>query len=396
MKPTICLVSLPSPFLVDDKTFPNLGVLYLSAALKLHGVQAMVHDGLISEIPQGFSFYGISATTPQYHLALQAKDKILAENPHSKIIIGGAHATVDPESCKRDGFDSVVIGCGERSLPLVMSWNCDLISTPYRAYIRPDRDAIDLSKYHYEIDGIPATSVMTSRGCPYSCAFCCKSAGKVFLYPADEVIEELRSLKDDYGYNAFMFFDDIFVSDPNRLSTIAKAITPWNVRWRGFARADMLVHLYDSDLHEMANSGCAEIGIGIESGSDKILEIIQKGEDIATIKQAIRMLHRHGIRVKGFFIVGLPSESRETISDTIQFCSEVQLDDVDFTVFQPYKGSYIYNHKEDFDIKWVEKGLRELWYKGRSGTYFSNVWTSQLTQDEIVDARDYLERRFKP
>jgi hypothetical protein len=68
---------------------------------------------------------------------------------------------------------------------------------------------------------------------------------------------------------------------------------------------------------------------------------------------------------------------------------------MDFTIFQPFKGSYIYDHKNQFDIGWNEWELRDMWYKGRQNEYHSNVWTSQLTREEIVEARDYLERKFK-
>ena len=390
----ICLVSLPSPFLTDDKVFPNLGVLYLHAALQSRGIEAYVHDGKIEETPQGFSHYGVSATTPQFPLAIEALQQIKSKNPQAKIIIGGPHATVDPSSCLESGFDSVVQGYGEEALPLVMKTGYEIVSEPYHPIIVPNRSAINIHKYKYFIDGREATSVMTSRGCPFSCAFCCKSAGKVTLHPASLVIAELKELMEVYGYEAFMFFDDIFVSNPKRLGCILAYLTGKNVLWRGFVRADMLLELGDDIVHDMALSGCVEVGMGVESGSDKILKIINKGEDTETIKKAVRLLHRHDIRVKGFFIVGLPSESRESVDDSAQLCFEAQFDDVDFTIYQPFKGSHIYENKEKYDIGWVESDLRDMWYKGNKN-YHSNIWTSHLSQNEIEEARDYLERRFK-
>lgn len=394
----ICLVSLPSPFLTDDKVFPNLGVLYLYTALRSRGIEAYVYDGKVEEIPQGFTHYGVSATTPQFPLAIQALAQIRVNNPEAKVIIGGPHATVDPGSCLEVRFDSVVRGYGEEALPLVMSSGAGghgIVSVPYHPITIPNRSAINIHKYKYFIDGREATSVMTSRGCPFSCAFCCKSAGKVTLHPASLVIAELKELMEVYGYEAFMFFDDIFVSNPKRLGRILAYLTGKNVLWRGFVRADMLLALGDDVVHDMALSGCAEVGMGVESGSDKILKIINKGEDTETIKKAVRLLHRHDIRVKGFFIVGLPSESRDSVDDSAQLCFEAQFDDVDFTIYQPFKGSHIYENKERYDIGWVDSELKSLWYKGKRGEYYSNVWTSHLSRDEIVEARDYLERRFK-
>jgi len=393
MSKTICLVSLPSPFLIDEKVFPPLGILYLVTALNHHGIKSYVHDTNIEEIPRGFSFYGISATTPQFPLALAALKHIRKIEPKAKVIIGGPHATVDPGSC--GNFDSVVIGNGENVLPLALDFDAEFTGDlPVPQYL-PDRSAIDIKKYSYTIDDLPATSIMTSRGCPFSCGFCCKSAGKIVLNSAADVIRELLVLKYVYGYNAFMFFDDIFIADPIRFAKIAAFLKEEKIKWRGFTRADLLLKLGDELVEKMAQSGCVEIGMGIESGSDKILSLINKGENTDTIKAAVKMLHRHEIRVKGFFIVGLPSESRETISETASLVSELNLDDIDFTIFQPFKGSYIYEHKNKFDIDWNELDLTNMFYKGKIGLYQSMVWTSSLTKQEIVEARDYLERRFK-
>ena len=395
MKKTVCLVSLPSPFLVDEKVFPPLGLLYLKKALSYHDIESHVHDGTISEIPSGFSHYAISATTPQFVLAKEALAHIREIAPKAQIVIGGPHATVDPDSCKKAGFDSVVMGEGETALFLAVDWFADIVSVPFHGYLSPDRSALDIRSYRYYIDNRLATSVMTSRGCPYSCAFCCKSAGKCRLFPSELVINELTELHEVYGYDAFMFFDDIFISDRARLAEILATITPWKVKWRGFVRADLLVKGGVEMVRAMKDSGCVEIGMGIESGSEYILKTINKGESLQVIRDAIELAHNAGIRVKGFFIVGLPSESWETVKETEKFCQKTKLDDMDFTIFQPFKGSHIYNNCSQYDINWHEEGLKDLWYKGKQGGYYSNVWTSHLWKDEIVEARDYLERNCK-
>lgn len=391
---SVCLISLPSPFLIDEKVFPPLGILYLSTALKYQGCDVAVHDGAIADIPSGFSHYAISATTPQFPLAVKALHHLRATGK-SRVIIGGPHPTVDATSCKQAGFDGVVMGPGEVSLKLAIDYGCDLISTPFNTYIKPDRSAIDIKSYKYEIDGRPATSVMTSRGCPYNCAFCCKSTGKVVLHPAEMVIKELEELHDMYGYDGFQFFDDIFIADRHRLYHILDAIQPWGIKWRGFVRADMLVKGNIEMVEKMRDSGCVEVGMGIESGSGTILKTIGKGETIGTIKHAIRLLQKYKIRVKGFFIVGLPGESHETIAETSHFVHDMQLDGADFSIYTPYKGSPIYEHKEKFDIGWNRLDLEHLWYKGTPGRYESQVFTSTLNELQITEYRNELERSFK-
>ena len=395
MNKAICLIALPSPFLIDDFVFPPLGILYLVSALKHYDVQAQVHDGQLVDIPKGFSHYGISATTPQFPQAVEALQQIKKENPQARVIIGGPHSTVDPESCKKAGFDCVVSGPGEVALHLATAYQCSLVEVPKVPYIKPDRSAIDLRKYRYTIDGIPATSVMTSRGCPYSCAFCCKSTGKHKVFPAEAVINELIELHFGHKYNAFMFFDDLFIYDPKRLKTVLDHITPWGIKWRGFVRADLMLKGGSEMVALMKKSGCVEVGMGVESGSDKILATINKGETTDTIKKAIKLLKRGGIRVKGFFIVGLPGESETTILETVNFLTEVDLDDADFSIFTPYKGSEIYENRLRYDIFWDNLELQQLWYKGKKGEYQSLVSTSHLSKEEIVTFRDKLEEDFK-
>lgn len=393
IKKSICLISLSSPFLIDDKVFPNLGVLYLGAHLKKRGYCVNVHDGKMEDIPEGYDLYGISSTTPQFPQAVETLKYLKSFG--AKVIIGGPHASVDPESCVEAGFDHVVMESGEKSLELIAEHGCRLIDTPYHESLHPARNLIDIKSYKYFVDGRAATSVMTTRGCPYRCGFCCKINKKVRIFPAQFVIDELRMLKDVYGYRAFMFFDDIFVLDTKRLVTILDEITPWDVRWRGFVRADIAARNGVEMAKRMFDSGCREVGMGIESGSDKILKIINKDEDTETLKRGINTLHQAGIRVKGFLIVGLPSESPETIEETRKFLRSSGLDDTDFSLFTPYKKSPIFERKNEFDIQWDKIELAHSWYKGTPGSYESQVWNSMMSRKDLVDARNMLEAEFK-
>lgn len=392
---SVCLVSPSSPFLIDDKVFPPLGLLYVGRELKNRGYEVKVHDGATKDIPSGYDIYGVSVTTPQFPQSVEILGHLRRNEPKSKVVVGGPHATVDPESCLSAGFDSVVMQAGESSLPLVAEHGCRLIDTPYFNEIHPDRGLIDLKSYKYEIDGRIATSVMTTRGCPYQCGFCCKINKKVKVYSAEFVLDELKELKDRYGYKAFMFFDDIFIVDRVRLYKILDEITKWDVLWRGFVRADIVVKNGPEVAKKMFDSGCREVGMGIESGSDKILKIINKGETTDTLKKGIAIMRQAGIRVKGFLIVGLPSESMETIGETQRFLRSSSLSDMDFSLFTPYKKTNIYDNKEKFDIHWDQLDLNHLFYKGTPGKYESQVWTSALSREDLVAARDLLEREFK-
>jgi radical SAM superfamily enzyme YgiQ (UPF0313 family) len=144
----------------------------------------------------------------------------------------------------------------------------------------------------------------------------------------------------------------------------------------------------------MHDSGCFEAAIGIESGSQKILDIVNKGEKVELHMEAVKNCHKAGIRIKGFFIIGLPGENEESISKTAAFLEEAELDDVDFSVYSPFPGSYIYNNREKFDISFQDD-YEASWYKGKPGSYKSLVSTSGFLADDIVKIRDMMERIYK-
>jgi len=396
MDPSICLISLPSPFLIEDKVNPPLGLLYVAAALKTQKrEQVTVYDGPIDSIPQGFDVYAISSTTPQFPMAKTVKDMLKKSNPKCRVMIGGPHATVDHESCIYSGFDSTVMGEGELGAGIAIDNMTKIVWGPPPPPILPDRDAIDLSSYKFKVNGIPATTMMTSRGCPYQCGFCCKTSGKVSLYPADFVNKEIELLHNCYGFNALMFFDDIFIMDKNRATSILPTLQKFGITWRGFARADLVVKHGIELAKMMKDSGCYEIGVGIESGCDTILQTINKGENSETILNGISILKEAGIRVKGFFIVGLPGENEKSLRDTEQFVAKSGLDDIDISLFQPYRGSPIFRNRQNYDIEWDHLDLEASWFKGTPGKYRSQVRTKAFSPEVLVEARDMLERKFK-
>jgi anaerobic magnesium-protoporphyrin IX monomethyl ester cyclase len=135
--------------------------------------------------------------------------------------------------------------------------------------------------------------------------------------------------------------------------------------------------------------------MGVESGSQRILDIINKGESVDTIKQAVRMLHAAGVRVKGFFIIGLPGETEESLQETRNFLDEMDLYDIDAKIFQPYPGSPIWDEKARFDIDWSDQDPKTTFYKGRPKEYYGTIRTSAMTTDQIYKAWVDIEAQYK-
>jgi len=387
----ITLLRCPSPFLIDEKVFPPLGLLAVGTALKRQNCCVTVRD----EAVPWSDWYGVGPTTPEYPMAKELLHKIKRDRPDAKTMIGGTHASIFPERCLADGFDLVVVGDGENlKREMLTSGVVRLPEVPLDSYPIADRDILENDGYHYEINGIPATTLVTSRGCPYRCAFCSKYSTSVRFRSADLVNDEIDYLHGVFGFDAMMFFDDTFILRPQRVLTICEHLKALGIAWRCFVRGDLIMRHGRDFVKIMADSGCIEVGMGVESGSDAILKNIQKGETVSDIRLATELLDQCGIRVKAFFILGLPGESPGTLKETVHLANELPFSSCDFTIFQPYAGSPICENKQDYDIDWDGLPADGSHFKGRPGEYHCRVRTSSLTSECIEDARDQLELSY--
>ena len=186
MKPDITLIFPSSPFLLNPAVFPPLGIMYLSGYLKHYGLKVQCLDIGIGHTPDmaESDTIGISVTTPQRHEAFK-----LAQYYHKqgrKTIAGGPHATHMADECLANGFDTVVQGRGEKPLLELLR---NIVGSDWTIF--PDRSALPIRDYHYKINGVPATPIMTSMGCPYSCAYCSKVAHSFDMHPAEATTMEI-------------------------------------------------------------------------------------------------------------------------------------------------------------------------------------------------------------
>jgi anaerobic magnesium-protoporphyrin IX monomethyl ester cyclase len=388
--------------------FPPLGILYLSAWLGQSGYSAECIDfALNGSFDDAKSdIVGISFTTPQRFEAFSLAKRY---KRRGKITIaGGPHPTHLSRECLDNGFDFVVIGEGEQVLTQLITSirNRGVSATmlmngrvfgPSSEYVKldkipyPNREAVDIHAYKYAVDGIPATTMMTTRGCPYSCSFCARITKGCRVQSADRTLREIFNLNVKYGFKAFMIFDDVFIIDHKRMVRMAEVLEPAGFTFRCFARAN-LINAPICDL--MRRMGVVEVGIGVESGSDAVLKRNMKGTTREMNANAFRLLKEHGIRPKAFLIVGLPGETHDTVKETESWIVETEPFDIDVSVFQPLPGSPIFQHPERWGVQFQYDGLPG-WYKGTPGKYETSVRTDCLTSEEIVMHRDELEMKYK-
>jgi radical SAM superfamily enzyme YgiQ (UPF0313 family) len=399
-KKKVAFIVPDNPYLITPKVHPPLGTLYLAAVLKdKHEVEVLDLAGVKnpSKIISGIDadYACISATTPQFPSAC-AINKLLPEESIS--VIGGVHVTHIPSD--GSSFNIVVRGEGESAIEEIVDrgvkngiYNIPFEIANIDTIPFPDRSAVDIHGYKYEIDGGKATTIITSRGCPYNCAFCSSIWRGVRFHSANYVLKELDEIQA-YGFYAVHFFDDVFTLKRKRLKAICNGLRERKMSWRCFISGNTAT---DDMLSLMSKSGCKEIAMGIESGSNDALKAINKPSTVEQNKKAIQMAHDADIRVKGFFIIGLPGESYKTIAETEAFINESPCDDYDFSLLTALPGSDIYRNTEKYNISLRKQSdYSGLWYKGTPGMYHSSVSTSSLSTIELTEIRDKLEKEYKP
>jgi anaerobic magnesium-protoporphyrin IX monomethyl ester cyclase len=378
----ITFVNPKSPFLEDQGVMPPLGIMHLVSALKAKGIDARIVDmGLGDEVPDGDIF--ITGTTPQ-------ATEILKLKRDAYTVVGGPHASIDPSALHND-FSLVVTGEAEEIIE-------EIVTNKPRGIIHakrvraldslpfPDRSIAD--RYHYEIGGKNATTMISSRGCNGKCSFCCKAVMDkgIFLRTAENVLAEVREIKL-LGYDAAMFYDDTIAINRKRIEAICTGLEKMDFIFRCFVRADQV----DEELfNRMSQAGCYEVLIGVESGSQQLLNVINKQETVEQLKNAIFWAKKNGIRVKALMMVGLPGESWETVELSRQFLKETEPDALDVTILTVYKGTDIYKNPDKYNISFRDAS----WYKGRSDEYFSTVSTPSMSENDIVKARNLLWNTF--
>lgn len=402
----VYLISLRSPFLDDDRVFPPIGVLQLRSCLAAAGHETTVEDDFDFENPSRYAdadVVGFSVMTPQGREAERARRLLAQHAPGAKLVIGGPHALHYTEQVVAAPWDYVVRGDGERVMvqiadgdPAAPRISSDqLTEDEMNACPLPWRDAEFLHRYRYRLDGLPGTTMLTTRGCPMGCAFCEDRRTKVRHYRPDRVRAEVQQVYDA-GFRAIMFFDDIFAMMPKRTAELTEIMKPFGMKYRCFAHANTL---REDMARQMADSGCVEVGFGCEHAAQKILDVIGKGVRAEQNVEFLQRCRRWGIRVKAFFIVGLPGEDRDTLLALEEFIAthtaNGNLHDFDATVYYPYRGTLIRDKLDEYDMQVAGDLDASLgYYKGREGAAEVCIRTAGLSGEEIRAAKEYLYRRY--
>jgi len=373
---------------------PPLGILSLAAYLRreVPDVSIDVIDTTFEPHPYqvmrerleggGYDIVGVSVMTAMLQDAIYAS-RAAQRAPHKPLVVwGGPHPTVLPESSLAcDCVDAIALGEAELTMVRLVQQGGDptgidglwtkrdgeIVRTPLPEPIHdlgslphPARDLIDMQVYArawYSLTAaspeLRGTSVIASRGCPFSCTYCQPTLDKLFgprlrRRPVPHVIDELRELRERYRLDAFMLEDDTFIAHQGWAISFAQALRDSGLgyQWGCNVRADLVVrspHL----LKEMARAGLVQINMGIESGSQRILdEIYDKGITVDQVREAAEIAKALSLRVGGYFMLGAPTETREEVAHTIAYAARLPIDEAAFNVTTPLPGTYLWDRTQ--------------------------------------------------
>ena len=363
---------------VAGEVWPQTGLAYIAAVLRQDGHEIMFLDAMAMGFDIGQCIYKIAAfkpeiailhaTTPTFKNDAEVLD-LIRKRTGAVCGLVGTHPTALPEeSLLQSPADFVVVSEAEFTLrDFCQNFKNDWIQIPGLAFRRdgkilrsparplfmdlnqlpfPARDLMPVERYTMPFFGdAPFVTVIPSRGCPFQCTFC--RAGMVWGESTrhrtpDNICDELEEIISKYGIRNVVMMTDTLTIKLDWTEALVRRIIDRNIkiRWIGNSRVDT-VNL--ELLKLMRQSGCEVLSFGIESGNQEILNQSRKNIDLEQTVQTIRWAKEAGITTFGYFIVGLPGETWDTINESIQFAIKANPDYVNFHVATPFPGTELYN-----------------------------------------------------
>lgn len=403
------------------KPYPPLGILYLSAYLKSRGVDVTVFDTTFTSSDAFEQF--MNDTRPSIvgiYVNLMTRIRVLrmitlCKSLGSTVIVGGPEVPHYAAEFITHGADIAVIGEGEITLEELLpaihrhganalhdvagvafrDGNGSIVHTPPRPLIPsldslpfPDRAAIDIRKYidtwraHH---GRGSLSLICARGCPFTCTWCSRS---VFSdthrrRSVEKVVDEIELLIGTYSPDQLWFADDVFTINHRWFHDFYGEMKRRNIRipFECISRAD---RLNEHVLAEMADLGAFRIWYGSESGSQQILDAMQRRVSVDTIRSVTQLAQKFGIEAGLFVMLGYPGEEIEDIAATVHHLIECKADTFLTTVAYPIKGTTLYDEVENLLLprgNWDSHTDRSLTFQGRHSDRFYWFATRHLVNE---------------
>ncbi|MDR3567101.1 MAG: radical SAM protein [Syntrophobacteraceae bacterium] len=401
---------------------------YSAAQLKKAGHEVSYIDSVIQDYDLPRTLSEAVKTTPDVIFMETTTPSIAAdyenltrlkEATNATVVVGGPHATYFHRDVLKEcqAIDVVIRHEFDTKISSVVSNICNLDGIPGITY-RNGADIVDNGDGEYadDLDSIPFPdretvpwqwyleawysrrpfmNLMTSRGCPYHCSFC--------LWPqsmyghrqrfrgVENVISEIGLLIDRYGVKELNIDDGTFTTNRKRVIEFCRRLREekFKLVWTCNGRVDTLD---DEMLSEMKRSGCKMIRLGVESGSQEVLDKIKKGLTLEQIEAGVRMVKSHGIQALGGFMFGFPYDSRKTVEETIKFAKKLSPDQVQFSIAMCYPGTSLFEYAKENHLL-LAKTFDE--FDMTHGPVVKTVDMERADLEHIL-ARAYREYYFRP
>lgn len=412
-------IILVRPYYDSHIITPPIGVGYLASYLKKYGHEAIIIDALRDQMKNNELIekiklekpdaVGITCLTAFYSQVVELS-KMLKEN-EIKCFIGGVHPTFLPYLTLVDSnADFVICGEGEKALLELVEnnfvnngiqgvyskenlldenqktekaigvENLDEIPFPDWEQIAPK--LYPLAPHGVIVKNYPIGVITSSRGCPYECLFCASPGfydRKIRLRSPENVLDEIEYLVKNFGVKEIHFEDDNLTLNREHIEKICNLMLERKLEISWACPNGIRADKFDEDLAKlMKKSGCHYFSFGIESANPEILTNIKKRETLETIEKAIKIADKAGMVCNGFFIFGLPGETKESINETINFAIRSKLSRAQFLILDVLPGSELWSSlKDKFKPNWNKNSYKEPeWLpEGISGEYLMDVQT---------------------
>jgi len=371
-----------------------LGTLYAATALRQNNISVEVFDSMLEEPSTQFDSL-LATCKPQIVVVYEDDFNFLSKMCLTRMrdvawkiakaaraigaitVVHGSDSTDNPLMFLENGFDYVLCGEAEGSLVQLCRSILDAEEIPeldgmarldrHGRLVRssqrlsknpawselplPARDLVDMDPYRkawVDAHGYFSTNMVSSRGCPYKCNWCAKpiSGNKFHLRAAAAVAEEMKLLKESAGVQHIWFGDDVFALDRHWVEHFAEEITrrdaaiPFKIQ----SRADLMS---DATVKNLKAAGCAEVWMGVESGSQAVLNAMDKSLTLSSVRAARRRLQEAGIRACYFLQFGYPGEGWAELQETIGLVRETRPDDIGISFSYPLPGTAFYEHVQE-------------------------------------------------
>lgn len=354
-------------------TFPN-GILYLAAVLEKHGYDVEIYDNNVDRRePKDFlatspDIIGFSVLTGRsISNAITQSIEFKRILPRAKIVWGGVHPSLLPEQTIAEPYiDYVVIGEGEYTLlelvqhlernaikleeikGLAYKENSKVTVNEPRSFLKSLDELPDPAWHLVNVKKYSDSTLNTSRGCPFRCTFCYNLAfnkGNMRSFSAERIISQIEHLQHRYGVTEIKFYEDNFTANRARLREFCRLVISKNlkIRWNCESR----IGLNEEDVVIMAKSGCTWVGLGVESGSPRILAFIQKAINLEDVGKTCALLAKHRIMPIAYLMTGLPTETIEDFKMTLELLKRLDIAGYEYMIYRPYPGTPLFEYCVD-------------------------------------------------